>query len=45
VLKYVIDFIMFVDKANNLLKRDEKVGVYGFIFFRDNAWVTIIIDE
>jgi hypothetical protein len=21
------------------------VGVYGFIFFRDNAWVTIIIDE
>ncbi|KAF8799636.1 hypothetical protein BYT27DRAFT_7263722 [Phlegmacium glaucopus] len=25
--------------------RDEKVGVYGFIFFRDNAWVTVIIDE
>ncbi|KAF8797356.1 cysteine proteinase [Phlegmacium glaucopus] len=25
--------------------RDEKVGVYGFIFFRDNAWVTVIIDD
>ncbi|KAF8808297.1 cysteine proteinase [Phlegmacium glaucopus] len=25
--------------------RDEKVGVYGFIFFRGNAWVTVIIDD
>ncbi|KAF8799617.1 cysteine proteinase, partial [Phlegmacium glaucopus] len=25
--------------------RDEKVGVYSFIFFRDNVWVTVIIDE
>ncbi|KAF9038120.1 hypothetical protein BJ165DRAFT_1353090 [Panaeolus papilionaceus] len=25
--------------------RDEKVGVYGFIFFRDHAWVTVIIDD
>ncbi|KAF9552248.1 cysteine proteinase [Agrocybe pediades] len=25
--------------------RDEQVGVYGFIFFRDNAWVTVIIDD
>ncbi|KAH9479886.1 Calpain [Psilocybe cubensis] len=25
--------------------RDEKVGVYGFIFFRDDAWVTVIIDD
>ncbi|KAG6828438.1 hypothetical protein H0H92_007965 [Tricholoma furcatifolium] len=25
--------------------RDEQVGVYGFIFFRDTAWVTVIIDE
>jgi hypothetical protein len=25
--------------------RDEKVGVYGFIFFRDAGWVTVIIDE
>ncbi|KAF8889520.1 hypothetical protein CPB84DRAFT_1849319 [Gymnopilus junonius] len=25
--------------------RDEQVGVYGFIFFRDNSWVTVIIDD
>jgi hypothetical protein len=25
--------------------RDEQVGVYGFIFFRDNAWVTVVIDD
>ncbi|KAJ3515588.1 hypothetical protein NLJ89_g1665 [Agrocybe chaxingu] len=25
--------------------RDEKVGVYGFIFFRDNRWVNVIIDD
>ncbi|KAG2011227.1 hypothetical protein CC2G_011370 [Coprinopsis cinerea AmutBmut pab1-1] len=25
--------------------RDEKVGVYGFIFFRDNSWVTVVIDD
>ncbi|KAG5736063.1 Calpain-9 [Termitomyces sp. T112] len=25
--------------------RDEEVGVYGFIFFRDTAWVTVIIDD
>ncbi|KAF8808296.1 cysteine proteinase [Phlegmacium glaucopus] len=25
--------------------RDEKVGVYSFIFFRDNVWVTVIIDD
>lgn len=25
--------------------RDEQVGVYGWIFFRDAAWVTVIIDE
>ncbi|KAG6809999.1 hypothetical protein H0H92_013781 [Tricholoma furcatifolium] len=25
--------------------RDEQVGVYGFIFFRDTAWVTVIIDD
>lgn len=24
---------------------DTAVGVYGFIFFRDNAWVTVIIDD
>ncbi|KAJ3861391.1 hypothetical protein EV359DRAFT_47305 [Lentinula novae-zelandiae] len=25
--------------------RDEEVGVYGFIFFRDASWVTVIIDD
>ncbi|KAF8916828.1 hypothetical protein CPB85DRAFT_1409775 [Mucidula mucida] len=25
--------------------RDEKIGVYGFIFFRDSRWVTVIIDD
>ncbi|THU76890.1 cysteine proteinase [Dendrothele bispora CBS 962.96] len=25
--------------------RDEQVGVYGFIFFRDAYWVTVIIDD
>ncbi|TRM58121.1 hypothetical protein BD626DRAFT_189990 [Schizophyllum amplum] len=27
------------------VERDEAVGVYGFIFFRDNAWVPVIIDD
>ncbi|KAJ7210163.1 hypothetical protein GGX14DRAFT_451547 [Mycena pura] len=25
--------------------RDEQVGVYGWIFFRDTRWVTVIIDD
>ncbi|KAJ6530827.1 hypothetical protein DFH09DRAFT_1183938 [Mycena vulgaris] len=25
--------------------RDEQVGVYGWIFFRDSGWVTVIIDD
>ncbi|KAK0457825.1 uncharacterized protein EV420DRAFT_1687674 [Desarmillaria tabescens] len=25
--------------------RDEEVGVYGFIFFRDNKWVEVIVDD
>ncbi|KAK0189170.1 cysteine proteinase [Armillaria mellea] len=25
--------------------RDESVGVYGFIFFRDNKWVDVVIDD
>ncbi|KAG7091306.1 hypothetical protein E1B28_010352 [Marasmius oreades] len=25
--------------------RDEQVGVYGFIFFRDSSWETVIIDD
>ena len=31
--------------VNYFQQRDEVVGVYGFIFFRDHAWVPIIIDE
>jgi hypothetical protein len=26
-------------------QRDEKVGVYGFVFFRDGRWVDVVIDE
>jgi hypothetical protein len=26
-------------------QRDEKVGVYGFIFFMDQGWVDVVIDE
>ncbi|GLB44576.1 putative peptidase C2 family protein [Lyophyllum shimeji] len=25
--------------------RDEEVGIYGFIFFRDNHWVNVVIDD
>ncbi|KAF8877904.1 cysteine proteinase [Infundibulicybe gibba] len=25
--------------------RDQEVGVYGFIFFRDTSWVVVIIDD
>lgn len=25
--------------------RDEEIGVYGFIFFRDSQWETVIIDD
>ncbi|KDN34646.1 hypothetical protein RSAG8_12271, partial [Rhizoctonia solani AG-8 WAC10335] len=25
--------------------RDEKVGVYGFIFYRDSGWVDVIVDD
>ncbi|CAK5267434.1 unnamed protein product [Mycena citricolor] len=25
--------------------RDERVGVYGFVFFRDTRWVVVIIDD
>ena len=27
------------------MQHDERVGVYGFIFFRDTKWVVVIIDE
>lgn len=25
--------------------RDEMVGVYGFVFYRDGEWVPIVIDD
>ncbi|KAJ3130143.1 hypothetical protein HK098_006202 [Nowakowskiella sp. JEL0407] len=25
--------------------RDEQVGVYGFVFFRDGEWVSVVIDD
>ncbi|KAG8896212.1 hypothetical protein FRC00_006284 [Tulasnella sp. 408] len=25
--------------------RDEQVGVYGFVFFRDSGWVDVIVDD
>ncbi|KAK7052857.1 hypothetical protein VNI00_004176 [Paramarasmius palmivorus] len=25
--------------------QDEKVGVYGFVFFRNKAWVSVIVDD
>ncbi|KAG7093328.1 hypothetical protein E1B28_007008 [Marasmius oreades] len=25
--------------------RDEQIGVYGFVFFRDGSWVNVIIDD
>lgn len=28
-----------------LAQRDEEVGVYGFIFFKNGSWITVIIDE
>ncbi|KAF9009892.1 hypothetical protein BDQ17DRAFT_1299500 [Cyathus striatus] len=27
------------------VERDEQVGVYGFIFFKNSAWVNVIIDD
>ena len=27
------------------VERDELVGVYGFVFFRDGYWTDVIIDE
>ena len=28
-----------------LLQRDEEVGIYGFLFYRDCYWVPVIVDE
>jgi len=27
------------------VKRDEEVGVYGFIFFKDGDWVSTVVDD
>jgi len=27
------------------VKRDEKVGVYGFVFYRDGEWVSVVVDD
>ncbi|KAF9969489.1 hypothetical protein BGZ73_008144 [Actinomortierella ambigua] len=27
------------------VKRDEEVGVYGFIFFRDGDWISTVVDD
>ncbi|KAG6832571.1 hypothetical protein H0H87_001227 [Tephrocybe sp. NHM501043] len=27
------------------IARDEEVGVYGFIFFRDTRWVNVVVDD
>jgi hypothetical protein len=27
------------------IQRDEKVGVYGFVFYQDQGWVDVVIDE
>ncbi|KAI9331164.1 hypothetical protein BDR26DRAFT_870487 [Obelidium mucronatum] len=28
-----------------IVARDEKVGVYGFVFFRDGQWISSIVDD
>lgn len=33
------------DVLTILHQRDEAVGVYGFIFYQDKGWVSVIIDE
>jgi hypothetical protein len=27
------------------LDRDEEVGIYGFLFFRDGEWISVIVDD
>jgi len=38
-------FPKLVEKLCPPEARDEKVGVYGFIFFRDGEWISEIIDD
>ncbi|KAJ8077429.1 hypothetical protein PM082_001859 [Marasmius tenuissimus] len=47
---WFISALATISTAEGLIERfcvarDEKVGVYGFIFFRDSSWVTVIIDD
>lgn len=32
-------------KSLIFLQRDEEIGVYGFIFYRDCRWVPVVVDE
>ncbi|THU94561.1 cysteine proteinase [Dendrothele bispora CBS 962.96] len=47
---WFVSALATVARKRGLIKRlcvarDEQVGVYGFIFFKDSAWVTVIIDD
>jgi hypothetical protein len=39
------EFPKLVAKLCPTAARDEKVGVYGFVFFRDGEWISEIIDD
>ena len=38
-------FPQLIEKLCPPKARDEKVGVYGFVFFRDGEWISEIIDD
>lgn len=38
-------FPKLIEKLCPRKARDEKVGVYGFVFFRDGEWVSEVIDD
>jgi hypothetical protein len=27
------------------LQKDQEVGVYGFVFYRDSGWIDVVIDD
>ena len=39
------EFPKLIEKLCPAEARDEKVGVYGFVFFRDGEWISEIIDD
>ncbi|KAJ8509367.1 hypothetical protein ONZ45_g8452 [Pleurotus djamor] len=48
--RWFLSALSMISAASGLLERscvarDEVVGVYGFVFFRDSYWVPVIIDE